>query len=366
MDDVSAKPSRCLSVTDAVAITVGIVIGAFIFQAPSMVAANTSAPWQFVSLWVLGGVISLIGALCYAELATTYPDCGGDYHFLHRAYGGNLAFLFAWARLTVIQTGSIALQAFVIGNYATEVFSLGAHSPAIYAAGVVVALTAVNMVGIRSGKWTQVLLTTVEVLGVLLLIAAGFWIFGRDGGAAPQAPMKPVTASGLGMAMVFVLLTYGGWNEGAYLSAEVRGRRGIVTALLLSIGIVTTIYVLANVALMLGLGLPAMAASNSVAADLLGKAFGPVGANAIALMVVVAAASTTNATIFTGARTNYALGRDVPLLGWLGRWDARGNAPTAGLVLQCAITLAIVVFAAFTSGLQTMVDYTTPVFWFFF
>ena len=89
---------------------VGIVIGAFIFQAPSMVAANTSAPWQFVSLWVLGGVISLIGALCYAELAATYPDCGGDYHFLKTTYGRSVAFLFAWARVTVIGTGPAFAQ----------------------------------------------------------------------------------------------------------------------------------------------------------------------------------------------------------------------------------------------------------------
>lgn len=367
MDEVSSgKPSRCLSVLDAVAITVGIVIGAFIFSAPSFVAANTSSPWQFVSLWVLGGLISLVGALCYAELAVTYPDCGGDYHFLHRAYGPNLAFMFAWARLAIIQTGSIALQAFVIGDYASNVFNLGAYSSAIYAAGVVLLLTGLNIAGLRQGKWTQVILTTVEVLGVLLLIAAGFWIFGRGGGAPRVGANAVVGASQLGLAMVFVLLTYGGWNEAAYLSAEVRGKRGIVTALLLSIGIVTVVYVLANVALMLGLGLPAMANTNTVAADLLGKAFGPAAAGVISLMVVVAAASTTNATIFTGARTNYALGRDFPLLGRLGRWDERGNTPTAGLVAQAVITLALVVFAAATNGLRTMVDYITPVFWFFF
>ena len=365
------RPRRCLSTLDAIAITVGIVIGAFIFTAPSLVAANSSGPGQFITLWVLGGVISLIGALCYAELATAYPDCGGDYYFLSRAYGGGLGFLYAWARLTIIQTGSIALLAFAIGKYATEVLSLGAHSTAIYAAAVVLLLTALNLVGLREGKWAQLILTGCEVLGVLLLIVAGFWIAGRGdgGGAAPVVAPAAAAGSGardLGLAMVFVLLTYGGWNEAAYLSAEVRERNGIAKALFWSLALVTVIYLLANVSLLLGLGLPAMAQSNAVAADLLGKAFGPTGATLMSVMVIIATTSTANATIFTGARTNYALGRDVPLLGRIGHWDEARNTPRNGLILQGIIALALVLFGAMTNGLQTMIDYVTPVFWLFF
>src|SRR5688500_19737503 len=106
-----AAPRRCLSVASAVGVVVGIVIGAGIFQFPSLVAMNVSSPGMLIGLWVAGGVISLIGALCYAELASTYPDAGGDYHFITRALGPQTAFLYAWARLTVIQTGSIALIA---------------------------------------------------------------------------------------------------------------------------------------------------------------------------------------------------------------------------------------------------------------
>jgi len=320
---------------------------------------------------VLGGLISLVGALCYAELAAAYPDCGGEYYFLSRAYGGGLAFLYAWARLAVIQTGSIALLAFAIGKYATEVISLGAHSTAIYAAAVVILLTALNLIGLREGKWAQIILTSCEVLGVLLLIVAGFWIAGRgDGGAGNDVPAAAAAAGSgardIGLAMVFVLLTYGGWNEAAYLSAEVRERNGIVKALLWSLAIVTVIYLLANISLVLGLGLPAVANSNAVAADLLGKAFGPIGATLMSIMVIIATASTANATIFTGARTNYAVGRDVPLLGRIGRWDAARNTPRNGLILQGVIALLLVLFGALTNGLQTMIDYVTPVFWLFF
>ncbi len=369
----TGRPRRCLSPLNAIAIIVGIVIGSMIFKAPSLVAGNSPNVGYFIAFWVAGGVVSLIGALCYAELAAAYPDAGGDYHFLSRAYGPSVGFLFAWARLAVIQTGSIAIQAFVIGDYASNLFDVGSASPAIYAAGVVVLLTALNIAGLRQGKWAQIVLTVCEVLGVLLLIVAGFYLAMRGGPAPADAQpaagaVAPTFSFGAaGMAMVFVLLTYGGWNEAAYLSAEVRGRRGIAAALFWSIGIVTAIYVVANLAMVMGLGLEGVAASSAVAADVAGGAFGSGGAVVISLAVVIAAASTTNATIITGARTNYALGRDVPLLAPLGRWNDRGNTPINALLVQGAIALALVLFGGLApSGFTAMVEYSTPVFWVFF
>ena len=371
--DGKGRPRRSLSLLDAVAIIVGIVIGSMIFKAPSWVAGFSPSVGWFIGFWVLGGVVSLVGALCYAELAATYPDAGGDYHFLTRAYGPSAGFLFAWARLAIIQTGSIAIQAFVIGDYAATLAPIGPASSAIYAALVVVLLTALNIAGIRQGKWAQILLTVCEVIGVVLLVVAGFTLASRGGGPAPvdaaaaSAGGGTFSIGGAGMAMVFVLLTYGGWNEAAYLSAEVRGRRGIATALLLSIGLVTAIYVLANVAMVAGLGLDGVAKSDAVAADLAGGAFGGFGGVLISIIVVIAAASTTNATIITGARTNYALGRDFPLLARLGQWSDRGGTPTNALVVQGVIALGLVVLGGISiSGFKAMVDYTTPVFWFFF
>jgi basic amino acid/polyamine antiporter, APA family len=369
--DERGRPRRCLSLLDVVAVTVGIVIGSMIFKTPSWVAGFSPNVAWFIGFWVMGGVVSLIGALCYAELAAAYPDAGGDYHFLNRAYGPSLGFLFAWARLAVIQTGSIAIQAFVIGDYTAALLPIGPASAAIYAAIVVILLTALNIAGIRQGKWAQIILTTCEVLGVLLLVVAGFTLAAR--GVAPAidpaaaGASTTLTLGGVGMAMVFVLLTYGGWNEAAYLSAEVRGRRGIASALLLSIGVVTAVYVLANIAMVAGLGLSGLAKSEALGADLAGGAFGSFGAVLISLIVVVAAASTTNATIITGARTNYALGRDFALLNRLGVWDDRGGTPTNALIVQGVISLLLVVLGGFArSGFEAMVAYTTPVFWFFF
>src|SRR5512137_1290523 len=257
LEPAPAAPRRVLSVFDAVMITVGIVIGAGIFKTPSMVAGVTGAvDWMLIA-WVLGGVLSLVGALCYAELASSFPSAGGDYHFLSRAYGKDLSFFFAWARVAVITTGSIALLAFVFGDYMSRVLSLGPHSSAIYAALTVVVLTAINLFGLRESARTQNVLTIIEVSGLVLVAVAGLVAAAPAATAAPAASAASSTVPPMfGLAMVFVLLTYGGWNEAAYISAEVKGgARGIVRALVLSILVITAAYVAFVLAVLNGLGL---------------------------------------------------------------------------------------------------------------
>src|SRR6266705_909436 len=214
----AAGPAQTLSLGDAVGIVVGLVIGAGIFKTPSFVAVNTVAGWVMIAVWVAGGVVSVIGALCYAELATAYPHAGGDYHFVGRAFGRELSFLYAWARMTVIAAGSIALLAFVFGDYCTRLFPLGEHSPAVYAALLVAALTGVNIVGIRAGKHTQNWLTVCEVGGLVIVVIA----------AVAYRPWD----AGVGLFMIFILHTYGRWNEAAYVSSEIKDHnRNIIRSL---------------------------------------------------------------------------------------------------------------------------------------
>lgn len=364
-NETKAEPKPALSMFDAIAVIVGVVVGAGIFRTPSLVAANVETTTMFLTTWVLGGFVSLIGALCYAELTTTFPHAGGDYHFLTRAFGKKLAFLFAWARMSVIQTGSIALLSFIIGDYMTQIYNLGEFSSALYAAFVVVSLTVINIVGVKFGAGTQKLLILLEVLGILIVLGAGFF-FAPDN-ATTDTPALTGSSTSLGLAMVFVLLTFGGWNEAAYISAEMRtGRRGMAIALIASIFIITLIYLLINLAYLNALGLSGMAASNAVAGDLMRVTFGESGLVLIGLIVTVAALTSANATIFTGARTNYALGRDFPVFSYLGKWNTRTSSPINAFIVQGAISLALIGLALFTrNGFETMVEYTAPVFWFF-
>lgn len=360
-------PRPTLGLFDAVAIIIGVVIGAGIFRAPSIVAGSVSSESVFIALWVAGGLISLVGALCYAELGSAYPNAGGEYHFLQRAYGSRLGFIFAWARMTVVQTGAIAAIGFVFGDYATELLPLGEKSSVIYALIAVVAITALNIVGTRESKTVQNVLTSSLLLAIAAVIIAGFVFAGET----PAAAARPAASSGAPfsqLALIFILLTYGGWNEAAYITAEVRdSRRNIVRALVIGIVTVTVIYVLLNLAYVNVLGLGGMKESKALAADLMQATLGGAGAVVLSIIVIAASLSTLNATVFTGARTNYAVGRDYPMFSLLGRWKEGSNAPVNALLLQGVIALLLVLLSSTTpDGFETMVAYTAPAFWLFF
>ncbi|MEX2109207.1 MAG: amino acid permease [Gemmatimonadaceae bacterium] len=369
---IRGEPRAVVNLHEAIAIIVGIVIGAGIFKSPALVAGMAGSPGWMFAAWGLGGLVSLIGALCYAELATTYPHVGGDYHFLHRAYGPDVSFLFAWARFSVITTGSIALLAFVFGDYLSQVWPLGTQGSALYAAAAIVVLTWVNLRGIKTSAGAQTWFTVLEVAGLLLIVVAGLSLLGDATGAAVVAKAEETASApslrAFGMAMVFVLLTYGGWNEAVYISAELKDeRRNMVRALVISIVLIAALYLLVTWAYWRGLGLGGMAESEAIAADLLRVAFGTASAVLIAILVAIAALTSMNATMIVGARTNFAVGRDWPVLSRVGEWDELRGTPVAALLLQGAAALLLVVIGAVVGGgFRSMVEFTAPVFWLFF
>ena len=366
-----AQPKPSLSLVDAVAMIVGLIVGAGIFGTPAIVAGAAGSEAWMIGTWIAGGVFAIIGALCYAELATAFPSAGGEYHFIQRAYGRSLAFLYGWARMTVIVAGSIAVFAYLFGDYMSRIANLGPFSSAIWAALVVGILTIVNYLGIREGKITQDIFTVLEVSGLVLIVVAGL-ILAPAPAAAPNvaagAGQPWYMGMGLGTAMLFVLFTYGGWNDAAYISAEVRDReRNMVRALLYSICLVTVLYVLVNLAYLKGLGYSAMARSDAVAADLLKTVWGATGEKLISVIIAIAALTSVNGSMIVGARSNYALGKDWPLLGFLGRWDEASGSPRTAMLVQGGIALALVAFGAIhNAGFKELVEYSLPVFWGFF
>ena len=363
-DNSNPQPQPSFNVIEAGAVIVGVVIGVGIFKTPALVAANVSSEISFLLIWFLGGSISLLGALCYGELATAYPHPGGEYHYLTRSFGKEIALLFAWARLSVMQTGSLALLAFVFADYCSQLFPLGNGASSIYAALAVITLTGINALGIQPSKWLQNWLTAAKLLGLLFIFFTGL-VFTSS--SAPVASSTSNPEASYGSAMIFVLLTYGGWSEAAYLSAEIQDvQRNMVRVLVGSIGAIALVFLLLNYAYLKGLGLNAIANSSAVAADLMGQVFGEAGAQFISLLVAISALGAMQGTMTTGARTNYALGQDWKLFSWLGRWDEHTQTPLNALLIQGAITLILILIGTLTrSGFATMVEYTAPVFWFF-
>jgi amino acid transporter len=359
----AAAPRASLSIGDGIAMMVGLIIGVGIFKLPFLVALNVDSTAMFLGLWAIGGLITLIGALVYSELAAAYPSTGGEYHFLTRAFGSDIGLLFAWARTTVIQTGAIAAVAFVFGDYAQQLWPLGTYGPAIYGALALLGLTLINLAGTYESKNAQIVFTVLEVGALLFVSFVGFAL----ASPAPSAIVAPAASGGaLGLAIVFILFTYGGWNEAAYLSRDVRDvHRNMVRILVVGTVTVTLLYVLINLAYLNVLGLEGMRKSPAIAADIMRAGLGATGAVLLSLFVCCAALSTINASIFTGARVYHALGEDLAVRS-LGFWSGAGNNPRNAIYLQSAIALALIGFGATTKeGFEAMVAYTAPVFWFF-
>jgi APA family basic amino acid/polyamine antiporter len=369
MTDLAAQPRRHISSAYVAMLAVAMVVGAGIFRSPSLVADAAGSPAWLFAAWAIGGVITLVGALCYAELATAFPHPGGDYNFLRLAYGRHWAFLFAWARFTVINSGSVALLGYVLGDYLNVVIPLGQLGPPLYAALAVVILTAFNLRGAGKGHdAADYSLTGLEVFGLLMMFAAGVALIIQ--GVPPienvDAGVLATPPAGLGFALVYALLAFGGWSEVATLSAEVRDpKRGMLNALVLAAFIITALYLAVNWAFWYALGIEGLAASTAPAADLISKAFGEFAGVITALAIAFAVITSINATIVVGGRTTYACAQDWPALKRIGRWDEKRQIPAAAIWVQGAISLALVVFGAFYEGFATLVNYTAPVYWLF-
>jgi amino acid transporter len=388
-DQAHEVPAR-LGVTDAVSIIVGIVIGAGIFETPPLILNNVAGPGTALAVWALAGLLSLIGALCYAELATTYPRSGGDYIYLTRAYGPWVGFLFGWAQLAVILTANIGMMAYVFAQYAVKLWDGQPGTEWAWASLAVLALTALNFLGIVFGKGTQNLLTAAKVLGLAGVLAAGFL---APGAASSSGPPPNADFKSFAFAMVLVFITYGGWNDAAYVAAEQRdGRRNIPRALICGILAITLIYLLVNAAYLWALGFDGARRSNAIAADVLERslgAWGPWGARTISLLVMISALGAANGLILTGSRVCSALGADHPVFARLGRWHHRTAAPRAALLTQALISLGMILVVGtdtgrgaldrlFTAaglhveswagrnGFEILLRCTAPVFWFFF
>jgi APA family basic amino acid/polyamine antiporter len=362
-DDGREPPRAAISVLQGVAFIVGIVVGIGIFKSPQIVAQNVGSEAMFILLWVVGGLVTLIGALVYAELGSAHPSGGGEYHFLSRALGRPVGLLFAWARVTVLQTGIIAAVAFVFGDYAQQLVPLGPWGPAIHAALALSILTAVNLLGLAHGKGFQLALTTLTLGTIVTVVIAGLWLAPERVATSPSDP----AGAAIGLALVFVLLTYGGWSESAYLSGDLQdSRRDMVRVLVIATVIITLIYVLMNLAFLNILGLDGIRNSSAVGAEAVRKVAGSHGAVALALVICCAALSALNGTIFTGARLYRAIGNDLPALKRLGLDATHGGSPTAAFAAQAAVAMLLILFGAMTrDGFQAMVAYTAPVFWLF-
>ncbi|MBC8377871.1 MAG: amino acid permease [Planctomycetes bacterium] len=352
-------PKKQLTVFDGVCIIVGIIIGAGIYETAPVIASSVGSAPATLGIWLMGGLLALTGSLCYADLATAFPQQGGDYIYLSEAYGPGAGFLFGWSQLLVIRPGDIALMAFIFARYAAQLIWF-THCTRVYAFLAIFILTLLNLLGIRQGKWTQNILTVLKVLGLAAIFAA-----------AILAPGNTQTTSdvqwnraGIQLAFILVLFTYGGWNEIAYVAAEIKHpRRNIIRTIMIGTLSVVLIYLLVNLAFLSTLGHAGVARSEAVAVNTVAKVFPHYASRLIAALICISSLGALNGLIFTGARISYALGQNQILFRQLGRWKSATAGPVYALALEGALSLLLVLIAG--SFIDTIL-YTAPAVWLFF
>ncbi|MBY0525757.1 MAG: amino acid permease [Gemmataceae bacterium] len=359
-----------LGLFDAVSIMVGIVIGSSIFESAPVIFNSVPSPAWAMAVWVLGGVLSLVGALCYAELASTYPRSGGDYVYLTRAYGPWAGFLFGWAQLAVVITASIGAMAFVFGRYAAAFMAVPNEalrktleaSPdawetkvtlavsivpdgqekqwiAYLAIGAVVALTLMNLLGVVLGKTVQNLLTLVKLTGLGAIVYFGFQSPQQAAFAAPEA----AGGANFTLAMILVLYAYGGWNDMAFVAAEMRNKRSIPRALIAGTSIITLFYLAVNAAYIMALGWDGVRKFYPpVASAVLSKELGDFAGRGMSVLVMISALGAINGLIFTGSRVYSSLGNDWRIFAVMGHWNKSLGSPVYSLLIQAGVAVAMI------------------------
>jgi amino acid transporter len=369
MNYLSNRPRRQLTLFDSISIIVGIVIGAGIYETTPMVAQSVPGPFWLIGAWILGGIISLIGAACFAELTTTYPHEGGDYVFLTRAYGRRMGFMFVWAGFWIVRPANIGAIAYIFARYAGQLWPLqhhGLNDFMVYAVAGVFVLTLVNVLGVQSGKWTQNLFSVVKVLGLLVIIIIGFfWVTPVSD---PTSSQITQTDTDFSLAMILILFTYGGWSSISYVAAEVQNpQKNILHSLLIGTSLITLIYILINIAFLRALGFDEVAGSSAIASDVIRLSFGERGADIISLLICITCLGNINGMIFTNARIYYAMGQEHRMYSWLGFWSTKLDSPVRALVMQAVITLGLIIgLGGHEDAFQRLVIFSAPLHWFFY
>jgi len=328
---------QSLTLSHAVAMVVGTIIGASIFVQPSEITRQLPSALGILGAWIAAGLLTICGALVCAELASAFPRTGGVYVFLKEAYSAPVGFLWGWAMLWSMHSGIIAAIATVFARYLAFFIPMSDVGLRVAAVALIVALSVVNYVGVQYGGLVQNIFTAAKVLAILAIVGAGLFL-SRSDAMVPSAVLEPVTAHGFLLAIAAGLFAYGGWHMVTYTAGETKdAARTIPRALLIGTLIVTACYAGLNAIYLRVLPLEAVRASTHVAADAADKLFGGGGARLMAALVLISTFGSVNGIILVGPRVYYSMAQDGLAFGWMGRVHPRFRTPYLGLAAQAVV-----------------------------
>ena len=355
----SPKLARQLGVFDATMIVMGGIIGSGIFINSYVVARQVHTPFLILGVWFAGGVIALLGAFIYAELADRYPDVGGQYAYLREAYHPSIAFLYGWALLLVVQTGGMAAVAVTFSHYFLEIThaSLSGQAVAALALGL---LTIVNCLGVRAGSSVQNALMTLKIVAIAMLVGCGIFFIGAPHRMTAPALDEPVSLNlltAIGAAMTPVMFAYGGWQTASFVAGEMREpRHDLARGLLIGVCGVVLLYLAVNFAYLYALGPSELAATATPASSVMRLAFGERGAALIALGIAISTLGFLSQGMLTAPRVYFAMAKDglfFKRVAWL---HPRTRVPALAIALQGILAVVIAVSGKYEQILNYVVS----------
>ncbi|HYL68512.1 MAG TPA: amino acid permease [Candidatus Limnocylindria bacterium] len=358
-----------LGLFDATMVVMGGIIGSGIFINPYVVATLVHTPVLILGAWGAGGAIALLGAFIYAELADRMPKVGGQYAYLSAAFHPAVGFLYGWVSLLVIGAGGTAAVAVTFAKYFGQLTHL-AIPENVAAVAVVVALVAINCMGVRAGSGLQSLFMVLRIFAVTMIVVGGAWFIARASGASHTAwhpaadrPVSLGLLSVFGASMIPVLFAYGGWQTANFIAGEIREpRKTLARALLLGVLGVISLYVSVNFIYVQALTPAGLASTATPASEVMGRAFGDWGAWLIAIAVVISTVGFLSQSTLTYPRLYFAMASDGVLPARFARLAKRSRAPVGAIVLQGCVTIAVVLLGTY----EQILSYVVVMDWLFF
>src|SRR5437016_14093541 len=349
--------ARRLGLFDATMIVMDGIIGAGIFVNPAVVARNVHTPLLVLGAWLIGGMIALIGAFVYAELAALRPCVGAQADYLRDAYHPIVAFLYGWTLLLVVQTGGMAGAAIIFGRYFCELFDLSISEQVVATVALAI-LTAVNCLGVRAGSNVQSALMLIKLMAIALLIGVGCLGPVKTNAAGVELPADSGGFAGLARAMAPVLFAYGGWQTATFVSGEMRNpRRDLPRGLFIGVAGVIAVYLLVTYVCLRALGVTGLAGTTTPASEVMRQAFGARGARIIACGIAVSTVGFVSQSILTASRAYYAMARDGVFFKAVGYLNPRTRVPVVAIVLQGAWAVIV----AITGRYEQILNYVVTI-----
>ncbi|HJO43385.1 MAG TPA: amino acid permease [SAR324 cluster bacterium] len=360
------KLDRVLSLLDATMINAGGIIGSGIFMVPATVALLTGSSSLMFIVWILGGIVSLFGALSVAELGAAMPQAGGQYVYLNKAYGPIWGYLYGWSAVAVINTASIAAVGVAFAEYLGFFFPVSALSIKGIAVFSIMLLTILNIVDVKSGARAQNVFTFLKIGAILGIIALGMFM---EGGSSTNirpffsSQSLPSLVGPLGLAMVAVLWTFDGWIFVTYVAGEVKNPgRNIPLSLIFCMIIVTSVYLLINFVFTYTLGIETMSTSSLVASDSASVFLGEKGTALVTIIILISLMGANNGFVLTSARINYAMAKDKLFFSLAAKVHPKFKSPANALMIQCVWACLL----TFTGTFNQLITYIIFASWIFY